>query len=68
MFFENTIDYLGKNGFYIIEDVGLTDIILYKNYFSKLKNLYSIHFFNLKTPNKERDDYNRLIIISKNNS
>ena len=67
IFFENTIDYLTKNGFYIIEDVGLTDVILYKNYFSQLKNLYSIHFFNLKTPKKERDDYNRLIIISKNN-
>jgi len=66
VFFENTIDYLSNNGFYIIEDVSLKDMILYKDYFSNLKRLYTIHFFNLKTPKRSRDDDNRLVVISKN--
>ena len=66
LFFENTIEYLTQNGFYIIEDVSLKDMILYKDYFSNLKNLYTIHFFNLRTPERSRDDDNRLIVISKN--
>ena len=66
IFFENTINYLTDNGFYIIEDVSLKDMILYKDYFSNLKKFYTIHFFNLKTPKRSSDDDNRLIIISKN--
>ncbi len=66
IFFENTIECLTNNGFYIIEDVSLKDMILYKNYFSTLKKRYTVHFYNLKTPKRSRDDDNRLIIISKN--
>ena len=65
-FFENTIEYLTKNGFFIIEDVGLKDMILYKDYFSNLIKKYTVHFFNLQTPKRSKDDDNRLIIISKN--
>ena len=65
IFFENTIECLARNGFYIIEDVSLKDMILYKNYFSILKKIYCT-LFNLNTPKRSKDDDNRLIIISKN--
>jgi len=66
VFFENTIDYLAQNGFYIIEDISLKDNILYKNYFSNLTNIYSVHFFNLSTPKRSKDDDNRLLVVFKN--
>lgn len=66
IFFENIIECLTDNGFYIIEDVSLKDMILYKDYFSNLKEIYSVHFYNLNTPKRSRDDDNRLIIVSKN--
>jgi len=66
IFFENTIECLARNGFYIIEDVSLKDMILYKDYFSVLKKKYNVHFFNLNTPKRSKDDDNRLIIVSRN--
>ncbi len=60
--FVNSIKYLAKNGIYIIEDVGLNDLILYKEFFDE--NNYFVDYVNLVRPNSKLED-NSLIIIRK---
>ena len=48
--FENIIPCLSPEGMYIIEDVSLSDIKLYKNYFLKIDRLFEAKFVYLKSP------------------
>lgn len=64
-FFEGTINYLSKNGVYIIEDINKKDLLRYKEYFSNKSNSFTSHFIDLKKPTYKMND-NRIIIIFKN--
>jgi hypothetical protein len=60
--FESMNKYLTKDGMYIIEDVIPNDYRLYKDYFAKTRDKFTIQIFNLHRPNLPVRD-NRLIII-----
>jgi len=65
-FFEAMIDFLNEDGVYVIEDVDLSDMILYKDYFSNLINKFTVHFIKGKRPH-DLIGGNRLLVIFKNN-
>jgi len=58
--FEGSIDKLSNTGVYVIEDVSPSDLMRYKDYFSKLR--YKIEFINLYRPNTRLSD-NSLVVI-----
>ena len=62
--FESMNKYLAENGIYIIEDVIQKDYKLYKDYFSEIKDQFSIHIINLHRPNRPVSD-NRLFVIRR---
>lgn len=64
-FFEGMIKFLGEDGIYIIEDVTPKDMNLYKNYFIRLTNKYSVNFIHGHRPNNVFAADNRLVIIQK---
>ena len=64
-FFENMIRCLRTDGVYMIEDVIQTDIIKYKEYFSKLDDIYEVRFIYLKSPQMDFGSDNNLICITK---
>ncbi|MCF1426564.1 MAG: hypothetical protein LPD71_01575 [Shewanella sp.] len=64
-FFENMITSLRSDGIYIIEDVNLTDMVKYKEYFSKLDKMYEARFVYLKSPLRHFGDDNNLICVTK---
>ncbi len=64
-FFEGMIKFLNEDGIYLIEDVGPKDMILFKDYFSKLTKKFTVHFIEGKRPNYLYAGTNRLILIFK---
>jgi hypothetical protein len=60
--FENSINFLTKNGIYIIEDVNISDLKLFKNYFDSTG--YCVDYINLLESGERLKD-NSLIIIRK---
>jgi hypothetical protein len=60
--FENSIDYLSREGYYIIEDVSPRDNLKYKNYFNESN--YVVDFIHISIPNIGVND-NSLIMIRK---
>ena len=62
--FESMNKYLAENGVYIIEDVVEKDYKLYKDYFSEIRDQFSIHIINLHRPNLPVRD-NRLFVIRR---
>lgn len=64
-FFENMIEYLRKDGLYIIEDVIHRDIVKYKNYFCENSASFSANFIFLKTPFRPLGGSNNLICITR---
>ena len=47
--FKNSISKLSKNGIYVIEDVKIDEIPLYRNFFDR--NEYNVDYVALKQPN-----------------
>ncbi len=64
--FENTIERLNTDGVYIIEDIPLSDLSKYADYFSLLAEKYLSRIINLRRPNLNLND-NSLIMITKIN-
>ena len=64
-FFEGMIKFLNEDGVYVIEDVPLPDMILYKDYYSKLTNKFTVHFIKGNRPTTFYAC--RLLVIFKNN-
>ncbi len=64
-FFENMIAALRQDGTYVIEDVNHSDIIKYKNYFSKHGNAFEARFIYLKSPLRKSCANNNLICITR---
>ena len=62
-FFENSIEYLEKNGIYVIEDIYFKDQEKFINYFSKTNYNFSI----IDIFHKDNIANNCLIVIRKNN-
>ena len=62
-FFLNSIDFLSKSGFYIIEDVFYKDKEKYINFFQDKK--FNFYFVELRSKNNLKD--NNLLIITKQN-
>ena len=62
-FFENSIEYLEKNGIYVIEDIYFKDQEKFINYFSKTNYNFSI----IDVFHKDNIANNCLIVIRKNN-
>jgi len=64
IFFENSIHKLKKNGYYIIEDVKNTEILLFEDKIKEWKNKYThLLFFILKIPSTVNFKDNNLIFI-----
>jgi hypothetical protein len=63
--FEGSISRLKPDGVYIIEDVQLSDIPRFKDYFRE--SIYNVRFYNLYRPGVKLDD-NSLIVIRKTNN
>jgi len=64
-FFENMIGSLCDNGIYIIEDVAQSDVVKYKDYFSKLSDAFEAQFVYLKSPLREFGDDNNLVCVRR---
>jgi hypothetical protein len=58
--FENSVSRLSKNGIYSIEDVGMVDLIKFRDYFATKE--YQVDYVNLLRPNLEIGDNNLVII------
>lgn len=66
-FFENSIHKLKHNGFFIIEDIGKNEIILFENKIKKWQVQYTECSFELlKIPSSVNNYDNNLLIIFKN--
>ena len=63
--FENLIDCLAPNGFYIIEDVVGSDYLKYKDYFADKSESFIARFIILDSPRLVPTGDNRLIVVSK---
>lgn len=64
-FFENTIDYLRRDGLYIIEDVTCSDIVRYKNYFCDKSERFDARFAYFKSPSRKYSGDDNLICITQ---
>ena len=62
-FYENSIDKLKKNGYYLIEDIRLSEIKKFYNYFENSKN--DVEFISMNS--KSSDGSSNLIVINKLN-
>ncbi len=62
-FYENSIDKLKKNGYYVIEDIRLSEIKKFYNYFENSKN--DVEFISMNS--KSSDGSSNLIVINKLN-
>jgi hypothetical protein len=60
--FSNSIDYLGKSGVYVIEDVSYPDLLRYKNFFDETD--YLVDFVLLYGPDANSGD-NNLVVVKK---
>lgn len=58
--FENSILKLKNNGIYVIEDVGLQDLLNYRHYFHTTK--YRVDYVTMFRPNLELGDNNLIVI------
>lgn len=60
--FEHSVSRLAQDGVYIIEDVGPSDLLRYKNFFSKTD--YAVDYVTMFRPNVRLGD-NNLVVIRK---
>ena len=60
--FENSINFLSKNGIYIIEDASYRDIYHYKEYFLN-KHDYDVQYVYLKSEETRKSMDNNLVVI-----
>jgi hypothetical protein len=67
-FFENSVQKINDNGFYIIEDIKTKDINLFEKKINEWKERYPYLIFKLEKINYINNNFdNNLIIIHKNN-
>jgi len=52
--FENSVQYLDKNGTYIIEDVYSEDLAKFRQYFSQ--TVFKVEYINFKSPTRNFGD------------
>ena len=63
-FFENSIHKLNKNGYYIIEDILNTELVLFNNKISEWENVYNYLTFTLLNIPSTRNNFdNNLLVI-----
>ena len=61
--FTHSIEYLSTNGVYVIEDVSIKDLLLYKLFFNT--QTYNVEYVVLDRPGLNPTD-NNLIVVRKN--
>ena len=67
-FFENSIHKLNANGYFIIEDINLHTLNLFKPKIKEWKSKYPyLHFTILRIPSEVNKDDNNLIVVKKGN-